>query len=167
MKKINTEQRSQSLRCQTLPVESNFTYDRCTMSSLTICILSVVIFLINRYHSGRPGDIIFDNCRKPETCHPSYFRKYANFDFSDHVLAIFITNVAFLVDGNVFSNLLSVGEKSVKTGPDDHTCANFTTRSTTKRLSVYHATLLHMDKDSQIFFRANIPPLVFNAPDQL
>ena len=33
-------------------------------------------------------------------------------------LAVFVTYAAHLVDGNVITNLLSIGEKSSKTGPD-------------------------------------------------
>ena len=33
-------------------------------------------------------------------------------------LAVFVTYAAFLVDGNMITNLLSIGGKSSKTGPD-------------------------------------------------
>jgi hypothetical protein len=33
-------------------------------------------------------------------------------------IAVFVTYAAFLVDGNLITNLLSIGGKSLKTGPD-------------------------------------------------
>lgn len=36
----------------------------------------------------------------------------------ENELARFVTYAAHLVDGNVITNLLSIGEKSAKTGPD-------------------------------------------------
>ena len=33
-------------------------------------------------------------------------------------LAVFVTYAAMLVDGNLITNLLSIGDKSSKTGPD-------------------------------------------------
>ena len=33
-------------------------------------------------------------------------------------LAVFVTYAAFLVDGNIITNLLSIGGKSPETGPD-------------------------------------------------
>ena len=33
-------------------------------------------------------------------------------------LAVFVTYAAFLVDGNMITNLLSIGGKSPETGPD-------------------------------------------------
>jgi len=36
----------------------------------------------------------------------------------DNDLAVFSTYASFLADGNVLTNLLSIGGKSAKTGPD-------------------------------------------------
>ena len=36
----------------------------------------------------------------------------------DHVIAVFATYGAMLVDGNLVTNLLSIGGKTRKTGPD-------------------------------------------------
>lgn len=36
----------------------------------------------------------------------------------DHTLAVFATYAAFLVDGNLLTNLVSIGKKSPETGPN-------------------------------------------------